>query len=143
MVTNPGEIWLADLGLAAKTRPVLIISRRDTDPPRDLVIYAPLTTQNRGSRYEVELPKLRFLTKDSTVNIQGIGSISTVRLERKLGEIPEATLQESKRVIVFALNLDQRCQVSSWLTRSWGANYSGLAGGVVWHSLPTGNYSAR
>jgi mRNA interferase MazF len=106
MVTNPGEIWLADLGLAAKIRPVLIISRRDTDPPRDLVIYVPLTTQNRGSRYEVELPKLHFLTKDSTVNIQGIGSIPTVRLERKLGEIPEATLQEIKRVIVFALNLD-------------------------------------
>jgi mRNA interferase MazF len=71
MVTNPGEIWLADLGLAAKIRPVLIVSRADADPPRDLVIYVPLTTQNRGSRYEVELPKLRFLTKDSTVNIQG------------------------------------------------------------------------
>ena len=27
MNAKPGEIWLADLGLAAKTRPVLIISR--------------------------------------------------------------------------------------------------------------------
>jgi mRNA interferase MazF len=106
MVTNPGEIWLADLGLAAKIRPVLIVSRADADPPRDLVIYVPLTTQNRGSRYEVELPKLRFLTKDSTVNVQGLGSIPTIRLERKLGEIPETTLQEIKRVIVFALDLD-------------------------------------
>jgi mRNA interferase MazF len=53
MNTKPGEIWLADLGLAAKTRPVLIISRHDPEAPRALFIYVPLTTQNRGSRYEV------------------------------------------------------------------------------------------
>jgi mRNA-degrading endonuclease toxin of MazEF toxin-antitoxin module len=29
--TRPGEIWLADLGLAAKTRPVMIVSRFDPD----------------------------------------------------------------------------------------------------------------
>ena len=55
MKTKPGEIWLADLGLEAKTRPVLILSREDDDPPRSLIIYAPLTTQNRGSQYEVVL----------------------------------------------------------------------------------------
>ena len=31
MNAKPGEIWLADLGLAAKTRPVLIVSRLDPD----------------------------------------------------------------------------------------------------------------
>ncbi len=37
---NPkhGEVWLADLGLAAKTRPVVIVSRDDSNPPRKLVI---------------------------------------------------------------------------------------------------------
>ena len=57
MRLRPGEIWLADLGLAAKTRPVVIVSRLDPDPPRALVIYIPLTTQNRKSLYEVELPE--------------------------------------------------------------------------------------
>lgn len=104
-MTKPGEVWLADLGLAAKTRPVLIISREDADPPRALVLYAPLTTQNRGSQYEVALPKLRFLFKDSIVNVQGLGSIPTIRLERKLDEIPETTMQEIKRAVVFALDL--------------------------------------
>ena len=104
-MTKPGEVWLADLGLAAKTRPVLIISREDADPPRALVLYAPLTTQNRGSQYEVALPKLRFLFKDSIVNVQGLGSIPTIRLERKLGEITETTMQEIKRAVVFALDL--------------------------------------
>ena len=53
MNAKPGEIWLTDLGLAAKTRPVLIISRHDPEAPLALPIYAPLTTQHRGSRYEV------------------------------------------------------------------------------------------
>lgn len=36
MNPQPGEVWLADLGLAAKTRPVVIVSRHDPDPPRAL-----------------------------------------------------------------------------------------------------------
>jgi mRNA interferase MazF len=61
MSPHPGEVWLADLGLAAKTRPVVIVSRHDPDAPRALAIDVPLTTQKRGSRYEVELPRLPFL----------------------------------------------------------------------------------
>jgi len=48
---------VADLGLSAKTRPVVIVSRFDQDPPRALALYVPLTTQNRLSLYEVPLPK--------------------------------------------------------------------------------------
>jgi len=29
MKAKPGDIWLADLGLAAKVRPVLVISRHE------------------------------------------------------------------------------------------------------------------
>ena len=84
MSPKPGEVWLADLGLAAKARPVIIISREDPNPPRVLIVYVPLTTQNRGSRYEVELGKLSFLTELSVANVQAIGSIPLPRLERKL-----------------------------------------------------------
>ena len=105
---NPkhGEVWLADLGLAAKTRPVVIMSRDDRDPPRKLVIYVPLTTQNRGSAYEVPLPKLRFLKQDSIANVQGIASIPTVRLEYKLGTLPDAMLRGIKQALFFALDLE-------------------------------------
>ncbi|MEL7070226.1 MAG: type II toxin-antitoxin system PemK/MazF family toxin [Cyanobacteria bacterium J06634_6] len=83
MHPKPGEVWLADLGLAAKTRPVVIVSREDPEPPRALVTYIPLTTQNRGSEYEVALPKIHFLKQRSFANTQGIGSIPIARLERK------------------------------------------------------------
>jgi mRNA interferase MazF len=90
MNPRPGEIWLADLGLAAKTRPVVIVSRFDPDAPRTLIIYVPLTTQNRESRYEVAIPKLGFLNAPSVANVQGIASIPSVRLERRLGMLPES-----------------------------------------------------
>ena len=106
MSPQPGEVWLADLGLAAKTRPVVIVSRFDSDAPRALVIYVPLTTQNRLSRYEVALPKLPFLDRDSVANVQGIGSIPSVHLERRLGRLSEVVMTELKRCLTFALDLD-------------------------------------
>lgn len=42
---------------------------------------------------------------DSIVNVQGLGSIPTVRLERKLGELPDAVLQEVKQTVLFTLDL--------------------------------------
>jgi mRNA interferase MazF len=68
MSPQPGEVWLADLCLAAKTRPVVIVPRQDPDPPRALALYVPLTTQHRLSRYEVPLPKLHFLDWESVAN---------------------------------------------------------------------------
>jgi mRNA interferase MazF len=105
MSPQPGEVWLADLGLAAKSRPVVVVSRSDSDPPRALVIYVPLTTQNRQSKYEVLLPKLSFLHEVSVANVQGIASIPTVRLERKLGSVPQSAMDEIRQALRFALDL--------------------------------------
>ena len=107
MNLQPGEIWLADLGLAAKMRPVVIVSRADPSPPRALAIYVPLTTQNRKSLYEVELPKLGFLNAMSFANVQGIASIPEIRLERRIGVLPRATMAEIRRALLFALDLDR------------------------------------
>lgn len=105
MHPRPGEIWLADLGLAAKTRPVVVLSRFDPDAPRALITYVPLTTQARPSSYEVPLPKLSFLNAPSVANVQGIASIPTIRLERRLGTIPASTLFDIKQALFFALDL--------------------------------------
>ena len=102
----PGEIWLADLGLVAKVRPVLVVSRYDPDPPRAMITYVPLTTQYRQSSYEIKLPKLRFLNQESYANVQGLGSIPKVRLERRLGKLPDNVIIEVKNAILFALDLE-------------------------------------
>src|SRR3954449_5464149 len=106
MNPRPGEIWLADLGLAAKTRPV-VISREDPDPPRSLVLYVPLTAQQRGSPYEVPLPRLPFLNRESVANVQGLGSLPTVRLERKIGSLSAAVMEQLRGALIFALDLER------------------------------------
>ncbi len=107
MNARPGEIWLADLGLAAKTRPVVIVSREDPDPPRSLVPYVPLTTQGRGSPYEVPLPRLPFLDRESVANVQGLGSLPTVRLERRIGRLSAEVMERLKGAMAFALDLER------------------------------------
>src|ERR1700685_3298592 len=102
MNPQPGEIWLADLGLAAKTRPVVIVSRQDPDPPRALILYVPLTTQRRNSPYEVPLPRLPFLDRESVANVQGLGSLPTVRLERRIAKLPVEVIERLKAALVFA-----------------------------------------
>lgn len=93
MNPQPGEIWLADLGLAAKTRPVVIVSREDPDAPRRLV--------RRGSPYEVSLPRLPFLDRESVANVQGLGSLPTVRLERKIGRLSTGLMEKLKDALAF------------------------------------------
>ncbi|MEY2520382.1 MAG: mRNA interferase MazF [Verrucomicrobiota bacterium] len=105
MSPYPGEVWLADLGLAAKTRPVVIISRHDPEAPRALAIYVPLTTQKRGSKYEVELSQLTFLREPSVANVQGVASLPVTRLERKLGEVPTDVLDQIRRALMFAVGV--------------------------------------
>src|SRR6266576_4960247 len=105
MSPRPGEVWLADLGLAAKSRPVVIVSRYDPDAPRSLSIYVPLTTENRGSKYEVALPNLRFLREASFANVQGIASLPLTRLERRLGELPNDVLDRIRQALAFAIGI--------------------------------------
>ena len=106
MNPQPGEVWLADLGLAAKTRPVVVVSRYDPDPPRALILYVPLTTQNRQSRYEVVLQKLPFLNHGSVANVQGLGSLPRVRFERRLGKLPDEVMGKIRRALLFASDLE-------------------------------------
>jgi len=105
MTTEPGEVWLVDLGMAAKTRPMLIVSRKDDEAPRALSVCAPMTTQNRGSAYEVPLGKPRFLNETSVVNVQGLQAVEKHRLVKKLGRISAAELSAVKKALAWSLDL--------------------------------------
>jgi len=68
-------------------------------------LYVPLTTQRRNSPYEVPLPRLSFLDRESVANVQGLGSLPTVRLERKIGRLPAGIMDQLKDALAFALDL--------------------------------------
>ncbi len=48
-----GEVWLVDLGYAAKVRPCLVVSIPVLVQDRALATLVPHTTSPRGSRFEV------------------------------------------------------------------------------------------
>jgi mRNA interferase MazF len=101
----PGEVWQVNLGLAGKVRPVIIVSRDDPDAPRVLWIYVPITSQNRGSKYEVELPRVSFLTAGSTANVQAVGSGLRDDFLRKLGKLTPDILQQVRDALAYAVGL--------------------------------------
>lgn len=105
---NPrqGEIWLADLGMAAKVRPVVIVSRNDDNPPRQLFVYVPCTSQNRGSAYEVALTGAGDMTDGTVVNVQGVGSLPRPRFLRRLASLPPSEYKKIEHAPRFLLEID-------------------------------------
>jgi mRNA interferase MazF len=83
-----GEVWLVDLGMAAKVRPCLVLSVAVEDADRSLVTLVPHTTSVRGSRFEVSVAA-RFL-KPGAFDSQGLVTVPMVRLVRRVGAlVPE------------------------------------------------------
>lgn len=108
MTTEPGQVYLVDLGMAAKTRPMLVVSRRDEDAPRALAVCAPITTSTRDSEYEVSIGKPRFLHEPSYVNVQGMQAIQHHELKRMIGRLPDADLLKVKGAIVWLFEIDAK-----------------------------------
>jgi mRNA interferase MazF len=105
MIPQHGEVWLADLGMVGKTRPVIVLSSDKVDAPRSLIIHIPVTSQSRGSVLEVGLGHLSFLSGDSVANVQAIGALPRIRFERRLGMLPPADLLKIKTVLGLACDL--------------------------------------
>lgn len=101
MHTDPkqGEIWVVDFGMVAKQRPVLVLAFPQPEDARALVVVAPLTSEIRGFRGEVDIGKPRWLSKNSAVNVQGLASIDHHALIRKLGTLPAHQLDEVKNAL--------------------------------------------
>lgn len=78
-----GEVWLVDLGIAAKIRPCLVLSVEPAVQDRALVSFVAHTTAVRGSRFEVAI-SAKFL-KPGAFDAQNLITMPHVKLIRKLG----------------------------------------------------------
>lgn len=107
MPTEPqaGEVWFADLGMIEKSRPVLVLAMPEPRDARALAVVAPLTSQIRGMRGEVDLGKPRWLPKKSAVNVQGLASFDHGKLSRRLGTLTTAQIDEVKDALRDLLDL--------------------------------------
>ena len=103
--TQAGEVWFADLGMAEKSRPVLVLAFPRDNDARSLAIVAPLTSQIRGMRGEVDLGKPRWLPRHSAVNVQGLGSFDHHKLSRRMGTLTKAEMDRVKEALRDLLGL--------------------------------------
>jgi mRNA interferase MazF len=105
---RPGEVYWADLGLKGKLRPLLVVSREDSDAARALCVCVPLTTQIRGGDYEVKLPRVRWLpgTDEGVANVQGLTSVENYRLERRAGRFESGVTSSVRDKIGWLLELN-------------------------------------
>jgi len=78
--------------MAAKVRPALLLTGNPADDELDLVTVLLHTTSLRGNRWELSIPK-PFL-KPGAFHLQQIQSVSTVKLERKLGVLNETKMNQ-------------------------------------------------
>jgi mRNA interferase MazF len=100
---NRGEIWLIDFGLAAKTRPALLLTSEPNDDELDLVTVLLHTTALRGNRWELSVAK-PFL-KSGAFPLQQIQTVSTVKLERRLGVLTDAEMNQVLDALADRLEL--------------------------------------
>ena len=87
-----GEIWLIDLDLVQKTRPCLILSIDFLDHERAVVTYIPRTTHPRQTRFEVVHLARGF--ESGVFDVQGVGTIPVVKLEKCVGVLEPAIVHQ-------------------------------------------------
>lgn len=98
-----GEVWLADLGLAAKIRPVLVISVDYFDADYALIAVVPHTTSPRASTFEVNLnvPGL----KPGAFNVQGLFAVPTPKLFKRIAKLTPEQISEVEIAVMKWLGL--------------------------------------
>ena len=86
-----GEVWMVDLGLAAKVRPCLLLTDWPADDELALITVLAHTRSIQGNRWEYALPK-PFI-RDGAFHLQQINSVPVTKLERKLGELSSVEME--------------------------------------------------
>ena len=98
-----GEVWLVDMGYAAKVRPAVVMSVPVEGDERVLTTVVPHTTSVRGTRFETS-SDVRWL-KVGAFDAQGIGTFPTVKLIKRLGKLPDDQLSQVESCVRLLLNL--------------------------------------
>jgi mRNA interferase MazF len=91
MLPRRGEVWLFDLGMTAKTRPVLVVSIEYGDVDRAIVKVVPHKTNIRQSPFEIPISDPLF--RPGAFMVQGVSTYPKAWAIRKLGVLQPSQLQ--------------------------------------------------
>ena len=96
-----GEVWLVCLDLTLgseirKTRPCVVVSPPELNQHLKTVIMAPMTSQGFAAPFRVPLS---FQGKEGLILLDQIRTVDKVRLVKRMGAVPNATLQQALQVM--------------------------------------------
>ena len=96
-----GEFWLVCLDSTLgseirKTRPCVVMSPPELNQHLKTVIMAPMTSQGFAAPFRVPLS---FQGKEGLILLDQIRTVDKVRLVKRMGAVPNATLQQSLQVM--------------------------------------------
>ncbi len=113
MLIKRGELYWVNLNPTkgseqAGHRPILVIQNDIGNQVASTTIIAPLTTKQFSKEYptNVHIPKgVANLASSSIVLLSQIRTLDKSRLERKIGELPDAYLEKVNQAIKISLDL--------------------------------------
>ena len=92
-----GEVWWADCGMAAKVRPVVVISIPFGDADRALLTVVPHTRTLVGSEFEVPIP-VPWLERGA-FNIQATFPLPPPKFIRRIGVLNSEQLAQIEKTL--------------------------------------------
>ena len=98
-----GEVWQVDLGLAAKSRPAVILGVPH-EATHQTYTYVPHTTSPLGTEFEVKVD-LKFL-REGVFDAQGISTVPGVRFQRKLGVLTSSQIRQIEDAVLAWLEIE-------------------------------------
>ena len=72
------------------------MTREDANAPRAISMVVPLTTENRGTEYEVQMPRLPWLRHQSFANVQGIAAYEHTNFSNAVVALSWSRSKESR-----------------------------------------------
>jgi mRNA-degrading endonuclease toxin of MazEF toxin-antitoxin module len=81
-VTQRGEVWFVDLGMAGKPRYALVLAAR-TDARLAQASVVLITKQFENTLYELTLPRVPWLREQSYINVRSIQPVKFTEFVRK------------------------------------------------------------
>ena len=100
-----GDVFIVDLGMAAKIRPCVVVSVSKPDSQRNMSVVVPMTTEIRGGECEINFPKPAWLRQESVVNVLGIAGVDNSKIERRISVFPADKMAAIDSVLKRLLGL--------------------------------------
>jgi len=98
MTPKTGDVFIVDLGFDGKVRPVVVVSRETRMRRVPCRWLSRFTSQFRGSRYEVKMPRVPWLNLQSFANVQAHRLGRTSRTDRPKGKVRRFRREANPRI---------------------------------------------